>query len=117
GLAVDSPGNAIVADAFNHTTRQITPAGVVTTLAGLAGNDGTADGLGGAARFGKPAELAIDARGHLFVADSFNHTIRQVTPAGLVSTVAGRAGLDGSSDGANGQARFFNPYGVTLDPN
>ena len=116
GLAVDSQGNVFVADAFNYAIRRITPAGVVTTIAGFAGNDGYTDGLGGAARFGKPAELAIDARGNLFVADSFNHTIRRVTPGGLVSTVAGRAGLDGSSDGVNGRARFFNPYGVALDP-
>ncbi len=116
GLALDPNGNLFVADANNHTIRKITPDGSVSTFAGVAGEDGCVDGIGAVARFCKPAELAMDAKGNLFVADSFNHTIRKITPAGAVSTVSGVAGLDGASDGANGAARFFNPYGVALTP-
>ena len=79
-------GNVYVADTFNDTIRKITPAGVVTTLAGLAGTGGSADGTGSAARFSGPSAVAVDAAGTVYVADTFNHTIRQITPAGVVTT-------------------------------
>ena len=116
GLALDALGNLFVADANNHTIRKITPDGTVTTFAGLAGADGSADGMGAAARFSKPAELALDRNSNLFVADAFTHTIRKVTPAGEVSTISGATGEDGASDGANRTARFFNPYGLAVSP-
>jgi sugar lactone lactonase YvrE len=116
GLALDCAGNLFVADANNHTIRKVTPTGVVTTFAGLAGTDGFADGTGGAARFAKPAELTFDDRGNLFVADSFNHLIREITPEGRVETVAGLPRDDGANDGVNRSARFFNPYGLAVSP-
>ena len=92
GVAVDSAGNVYVADYGNHTIRKVTPAGVVTTLAGLAGSPGSADGTGSAARFNVPTGVAVDSAGNVYVADSDNHTIRKITPGGVVSTLAGLAG-------------------------
>lgn len=115
GIAVDRSGNVYVADQFNHTIRKITPAGAVTTLAGLAGTQGTTDGNGGAARFRYPEHLAVDSTGTIYVADSNNHTIRRITAAGDVSTFAGLAGTSGSADGVGSAARFNVPTGVAVD--
>ncbi len=114
GLALDAAGNVYVSDTWNHTIRKITPAGVVTTLAGLAGNFGAADGTNSKARFNRPAGLAVDGSANLYLADSFNHTIRKITPAGNVSTLAGLAGIWGSADGTNGNARFYLPQGISV---
>ena len=117
GLAVDPGHNVYVTDAWNHTIRKISPAGVVTTLAGLARYYGAADGTNSQARFNRPAGLALDAATNLFVADSLNHTIRKITPDGTVSTIAGLAGVWGSADGTNRDARFYRPRGIiVVDP-
>ena len=89
GVAVDSAGNVYVADTFNDTIREITPAGVVTTLAGTPGQTGSADGTGSAARFNDPDGVAVDSAGNVYVADDGNDTIRKITPAGVVTTLAG----------------------------
>ena len=102
GIAVDANGNVYVADSDNHTLRKVTPKGLVTTLAGLAGNSGGADGTGSAARFYAPVDVAVDSLGYLYVADLFNHTIRKVTPAGVVTTLVGRAEGDSNPDGRVG---------------
>ena len=115
GVAVDSKGNVYVADLGNHTIRKITPEGVVTTLAGQAGMYGSADGTGGAARFNLPWSVAVDSNGNVFVADAYNHTIRKVMPAGVVTTLAGLAGVVGSTDGTGSTARFDRPYSVAVD--
>lgn len=107
-----------VADTYNHTVRQVQPLGTnwtVTTLAGKAGVHGTSDGPGSAAAFYYPNELTVSPSGDLFVADSYNHTIRQVTPGGTVSTIAGTAGANGVADGTNTSARFYFPSGITSD--
>ena len=114
GLAFDARGNLFVCDANNNTLRKITTNGVVTTFAGSAGEDGSADGDLVSARFRCPAELAFDAKGNLFVTDSFNHTIREISANGTVSTVSGAAGAAGAEDGKNGIARFFNPCGIVV---
>ena len=115
GLAVDAAGNVLVADTGNHTIRKISPAGVVTTLAGTATSLGSTDGTGAAARFSSPAGLAVDAAGYVFVADTSNHTIRKISPAGVVTTLAGTAGMSGSTDGTGAAARFNLPIGLAVD--
>ena len=76
GVAVDSAGNVYVADSWNDTIRKVTPGGVVTTLAGLAGSSGSADGTGSAARFWFPSGVAVDSAGNVYVADTYNYTVR-----------------------------------------
>ncbi len=115
GVAVDKDGNAYVGDTSNHTIRKITPAGVVSTLAGLAGNPGSTDGTGSLARFSSPWGVAVDATGNVYVADKFNYTLRKITPAGVVTTLAGLAGNPGSADGTGAAAQFFAPLGVAVD--
>ncbi len=112
-LTVDAAGNVYVADSFNHTIRKITPAGAVTTLAGLAQAAGTADGTGAAARFNVPGGIAIDGAGNLLVADTNNERIRKVTPAGVVTTIAG-SGVTGSNDGPAATAQFRSPAQLTV---
>lgn len=114
GVAVDTTGTVFVVDHGNHTIRRITSAGVVTTLAGTAGSAGSTDGTGATARFRYPSGVAVDRSGNVFVADTDNHAIRQITPAGEVTTVGG-AGSPGSTDGVGTAARFFNPKGIAAD--
>jgi hypothetical protein len=115
GVAVDGAGNVFVADSEYRTIRMITPAGVVTTLAGTAHAIGSPDGTGAAARFNAPQGLATDVAGNVFVADSGNNKIRIITPAGVVTTLAGAAGTPGSADGTGSAARFSDPTGVAVD--
>jgi len=115
GVALDSAGYLYVADTGNHTIRKITPASEVTTLAGSAGLSGSADGTGSAARFKNPIGVAVDNAGNVYVGDRDNHTVRMITPAGEVTTLAGSAGLSGSADGTGSAARFNYPYSVAVD--
>jgi sugar lactone lactonase YvrE len=115
GLAVDSGGTVYVADTFNNTIRKITPSGVVTTFAGLAGSTGSADGTGNAARFNQPSGVAVDSVGNVYVADQLNSTIRKITSSAEVTTFAGLAGTTGSEDGTGSAARFNEPAGVAVD--
>lgn len=114
-LAVDGGGNVYVADVDNHAIRIVTPAGAVTTLAGLAGTSGTNDGTGGLARFNRPFGVAVDGGGNVFVADTYNYTIRKVTSSGAVTTLAGLVGTSGSADGGSGVARFNYPGAVAIN--
>ena len=115
GIAVDTAGNLYVADSTNHTIRKITPAGVVSTLAGLAGSAGSANGAGSAARFSQPIGIAVTVAGTIYVGDASNRTIRSITSTGVVSTLAGLAGIGGSTDGSGSAARFGRPVGVAVD--
>lgn len=113
--AVDSAGVLYIADQYNHTIRKVTTAGVVTTLAGLAGASGHVDGVGAAARFASPTGIAVDAAGNVYVSDSASFTIRKIDPAGSVSTIAGTAYSSGSSDGPGASALFWVPLAVATD--
>jgi sugar lactone lactonase YvrE len=104
GLAVDRAGNIYIGDTGNGTVRKINSVGIVTTLAGLATNFGSADGVGSYARFSGPAAVALDTGGNVFVADAPSSTIRRITAAGVASTIAG-------------PAQVSNPYGVAVDQN
>lgn len=114
GMAIDDSGALYVADTANHTIRKIAPTGLVTTLAGVAGEAGSADGVGAAARFNSPEGVATDGAGNVFVADTANHLIRKITPEGEVSTLAGN-GQPGSVDGPAKVAGFYYPRGVAVN--
>jgi sugar lactone lactonase YvrE len=97
-VAVDSSGNVYVADDSNHAIRKITPAGVVTTFAG--GSQGSANGTGTNAQFYQPDGITLDSVGNVYVADRYNNSIRKITPAGVVTTLA---------------TGFNSPYSVVVD--
>ncbi len=110
GVAVNSAGIVYVTDEDNNLIRQISPSGVVTTLAG-SGNAGSQDGLGVFASFNGPSGIAIDRQGNIYVSDSHNNKIRKIDPAGAVSTLAG-TGQSGWADGGYTTSTFNNPIGI-----
>jgi len=115
GIAADGSGNLYVAERNSSTIRKITPQAVVTTLAGAAGAAGSIDGTGAGARFASPTRVRADRDGNLYVTDTGNSTIRKVSPQGVVTTLAGNAGVCGSADGAGAAAQFCAPQGIALD--
>jgi len=118
GIAIDAYDTLYIADYGNHTIRKITtPDFVVTTLAGLNGYPGSADGAGSNARFQNPSGIAVDNAGNVYVADTNNQTIRKITPAGMVSTLAGLVNHPGPDNGTGSAARFNTPVGLAVDNN
>jgi len=122
GVTLDKAGNLYVADRSNDAIRKITPVGtnwVVTTIAGLAGSLGFADGTNSNARFDVPSAIAIGSS-NLYVTDLYNFTVRKLTPQGtnwVVTTIAGSIGNGGSVDGTNNAAEFYYPQGIAVDTN
>jgi len=112
GLTTDTAGNIYVADMDNERIRRITPAGVVTTLAG--GTEGYDDGIGAEAQFRGPTGIVLINNNILMVTDEFGRTIRRVTLNGVVSVFAGN-GVSGSSDGNGTSSTFGVPNGIALD--
>jgi NHL repeat/Bacterial Ig domain len=115
GAALDGNGNMYISDYGNQVVRKISPAGVVTSLAGMAGVAGTNNGTGASARFNGPAGVAVDGSGNVYVAEYQNHAIRKITSAGVVTTLAGLVGTFGTRDGVGVAARFNYPQGVAVD--
>lgn len=113
GVAFDKNDNLYVADAGNNMIRKINTSGFVSTLAGQI-DTGFLNGTGTAAKFDYPSDVAVDAQGTVYVADMNNHSIRTITPAGVVKILAGN-GSAGYVNAKGTQARFTYPYFVSVD--
>jgi sugar lactone lactonase YvrE len=126
GLAVDSLGNLYIADSGNNVIRRVSTSGVITTVAGDVAADNASGGLGGfsgdggpatQARLDSPQGIALDQAGDLFIADTFNNAVREVTPGGTISTVVNTTAKKGSSGngGPAGAAELNTPFAVSVD--
>lgn len=113
-ITADASGNLYLTDSLNQNVRKITPAGVVTTLAGQNGIAGDADGQAGAATFNGPQGIAVDKAGNVYVADTQNNLIRRISTTGVVTTVAGKRGLTGNTVGSPDGA-LNHPMGLAFD--
>jgi sugar lactone lactonase YvrE len=113
GTAVNAAGDVFLADTYNYRIRRVTSAGATTVLAG-SGTIAFADGTGAAASFSHPSGVALDAAGNLYVSDQVDRHIRRVTPAGVVTTVAG-SGAAAYADGTGSAASFMGPGGLAVD--
>jgi uncharacterized repeat protein (TIGR01451 family) len=121
GIAVDAAGNLFVAEFAYHRIRKITPAGVISTVAGsetpgFSGDGGPAT----SARLSYPSAVAVDAAGNLFIADTYNYRIRKVTPAGIISTIAGKGTAGFSGDGGpaiSAEIRYVTALAVDIAGN
>jgi hypothetical protein len=127
GLAFDALGNLYIADSGNNVIRRVSTSGVITTVAGDVAADQASGGLGGfsgdggpatQARLNSPQGIALDQAGDLFIADTFNNAIREVTPTGTISTLVNTAGKKGSSGngGPAAAADLNTPFAVAVDP-
>jgi gliding motility-associated-like protein len=118
GICINESGELYIADHLTHLIRKIAPNGAVSTLAGnkigYPNNFGSQNGTGSAARFYRPYGIDLDQQGNIIVADEWNHKIRKVTSAGVVTTIAGN-GSPGLVDGANLTSSFNYPWDVTVD--
>ncbi|MBI2925444.1 MAG: SMP-30/gluconolactonase/LRE family protein [Verrucomicrobia bacterium] len=121
GVAVDTGGNLYVSTPGKHTISKVTPEGVVSILAGATGVEGRADGPRSEARFSYPAGVAVDGAGNVYVADYWNATVRKITAAGRVTTLAGTSASFplgkqlGGADGTGSSVRFNLPVGIAVD--
>ena len=115
GVAVDGAGNLYVADTANNTVRVISPGGVSRTLAGVAGVAGSNDGNGPGASFNQPTGIALDSATNIYVTDYASSTVREITQAGQVTTIAGTAGVTGSANTTGTNATFSHPMGIAVD--
>jgi sugar lactone lactonase YvrE len=123
GVAYDASGNLYVSDGAAQRIRRVDANGAVRTIAGGGALDasgfwvpgGYADGRGGAARFNRPAGIAVRSDGTIYVADTLNHCVRRIDAQGNVSTYAGSPTTPGHLDGPRATARFGLPTGLAVD--
>jgi streptogramin lyase len=113
GVAVDGSGNVYCAEYGNQQVSKYSSVGVYSVIAGTAGTSGNTDATAAAARFNFPAGITVDASGNLYVTETFNHRIRKITAAGVVTTLTGNAA--GFADGIGNAALFDAPIAVTGD--
>ena len=134
GVAVDAKGDLYIADSANNVIRRVdAKTGIITTVAGDFAADKADDGLGGfsgdggpatSAQLNDPQGVAVDGAGDLFIADTFNNAIREVTPAGVITTVVNAATAAGGAPPAGGESsgkapaasKLNTPYGIAIDP-
>jgi hypothetical protein len=133
GVAVDATGNLYVADASSNVIRRVDArTGIITTVAGDYAADKASNGLGGfsgdggpatSAQLNDPQGVAVDGAGDLFIADTFNNAVREVSPAGAISTVVNSASAGGAIPAAGGESNnvaptashLSGPYGIAID--
>lgn len=118
GVAVDTSYNLYISDVFDQVIRKVTLGGIITTMAGNGTGGFSGDGgLATSAQFNTPRGLSVDTSGNLYVADQGNGAIRQVTPGGIITTVAGNGSRGYSGDGGPAKnAELNQPFGVAVDP-
>jgi hypothetical protein len=127
GLALDALGNLYIADSGNNVIRRVSTSGAITTVAGNVTADQASGGLGGfsgdggpatSARLNSPEGVALDQAGDLFIADTFNNAVREVTPGGTISTIVNTVAAKGNSGngGPAGSAKLNTPFAVAVDP-
>jgi hypothetical protein len=126
GMVCDANGDLYICDTENHAIRKVAKfvnlgnGQIASTFAGAApnasqnGTSGTSNGTGTAARFKNPTDITVGADGAFYVTDKDNYTIRKISTTGVVSTLAGSAGTQGTADGNGASARFGTPYGIAI---
>ncbi|WP_258202591.1 stalk domain-containing protein [Paenibacillus endoradicis] len=126
GLALDAQGQIYIADTDNHSIRRIGKDGVVTTIAG-SWRPGDQDGIGSAAGFYYPSDVAVDSKGNVYVTDTLNHLIRKIDTDGKVTTLNKASErvveyfpgvIEHSGDFADGsisESMFNEPTGLVID--
>jgi sugar lactone lactonase YvrE len=117
GIAVDNKGNVFFCDMKSHLIRKIDSKGIVSTVAGEKGKAGSKNGKGKNAQFSQPEGVVVDRKGNLFIADTYNFTVRKIDKNGNVTTFAGLGGKKGYTDGQGKKALFNMPIGIAIDKN
>src|SRR5262249_36974825 len=106
-IVVEPTGNILVADSASHVIRRVTPAGVLSVVAGTPGVSGSANGPVATALFKNPRGVALDQQGNIYISDGGNFLIRKLDTNGVVSTLAGRVGVSGTTNGIGTNAGFY----------
>jgi len=115
-ITLNADGEIIIADTGNHAVRLIDAAGIITTIAGngtpgYSGDGGPAN----AAQLNTPSDVAVGPDGSIYIADTFNHAVRVITPDGIINTLAGTGVRGFSGDGGPAsEATLDRPYGLTV---